>query len=121
MYTKVPHRPADLNRPYKLRREETVLDLAVLVHKEVAGSLRHARRWGRDGAESQQVEREYPIADEDARELHSRPQGRSARRHQQNWPLSVRGRPKPPTRPGRYTTTRSGAPDPGTPPAAAGP
>jgi ribosome-interacting GTPase 1 len=71
VYTKVPHRPADLSRPYVLRRGQTVHDLAVLVHKEVAGSLRHARRWGRDGTEGQQVGRDHPVADGDVLELHS--------------------------------------------------
>jgi ribosome-interacting GTPase 1 len=70
VYTKVPHRPADLNRPYTLRRGQTVHDLAELVHKEVAGSLRHARLWGRDGTEGQQVGRDHPVADGDVLELH---------------------------------------------------
>ncbi len=71
VYTKVPHRPADLSRPYTLRRGQTVQDLAVLVHKEVAGSLRHARLWNRDGTEGQQVGRDHPVADGDILELHS--------------------------------------------------
>jgi len=71
VYTKVPHRPADLSRPYTLRRGQTVLDLAVLVHKEVAGSLRHARLWNRDGTEGQQVGRDHQVADGDILELHS--------------------------------------------------
>jgi ribosome-interacting GTPase 1 len=70
-YTKVPHRPADLGRPYALRRGQTVHDLAVLVHKEVAGSLRHARLWGRDGTEGKQVGRDHPVADGDILELHA--------------------------------------------------
>jgi len=71
VYTKVPHRPADLSRPYTLRRGQTVQDLAVLVHKEVAGSLRHARLWTRTGGEGQQVGRDHPVADGDILELHS--------------------------------------------------
>lgn len=71
VYTKVPHRPADRGRPYTLRRGQTVHDLAALVHKEMAGSLRHARRWGRDGTEGQQVGREHPVADGDILELHA--------------------------------------------------
>jgi ribosome-interacting GTPase 1 len=49
VYTKVPHCPADLSRPYTVRRGQTVHDVAVMVHKEVAGSLRHARLWNRGG------------------------------------------------------------------------
>ncbi len=71
VYTKVPHRPADLDRPYTVRRGQTVHDVAVLVHKEVAGSLRHARLWSREGTEGQQVGRDHPVADGDILELHS--------------------------------------------------
>jgi ribosome-interacting GTPase 1 len=71
VYTKVPHRPADLGRPYSLRRGQTVYDLAALVHKEVAGSLRHARLWSREGTEGQQVGRDHPVNDGDILELHS--------------------------------------------------
>lgn len=71
VYTKVPHRPPDLNRPYTMRRGQTVFDLAVMVHKEVAGSLRHARLWSRDGTEGQQVGRDHAVADGDVLELHT--------------------------------------------------
>ena len=71
VYTKVPHRPADLSRPYTLRRGQTVHDVAVMVHKEVAGGLKHARLWSRDGVEGVQVGRDHRLEDGDVLELHA--------------------------------------------------
>ena len=71
VYTKVPHRPADLSRPYTIRRGQTVHDVAALVHKEVAGGLKHARLWGRGGAEGVQVGRDPLLEDGDVLELHA--------------------------------------------------
>lgn len=71
VYTKVPHRPADLSRPYTLRRGQTVQDIAAMVHKEVAGGLKHARLWSRGGAEGVQVGRDHRLEDGDVLELHA--------------------------------------------------
>lgn len=71
VYTKVPHRPADYSRPYTLRRGQTVHDVAVMIHKEVAGSLKHARLWNRRGAEGLQVGRDHRLEDGDVLELHA--------------------------------------------------
>ena len=71
VYTKVPHRPADLSRPYTLRRGQTVHDVAVMVHKEVAGALKHARLWSRAGVEGVQVGRDHRLEDGDVLELHA--------------------------------------------------
>jgi len=71
VYTKVPHRPPDLSRPYTLRRGQTVHDVAVMVHKEVAGGLKHARLWSRAGVEGVQVGRDYRLEDGDVLELHA--------------------------------------------------
>jgi len=71
VYTKVPHRPADLSRPYTVRRGQTVHDVAAMVHKEVAGGLKHARLWSRRGAEGVQVGRDHLPEDGDVLELHA--------------------------------------------------
>ena len=71
VYTKVPHRPPDLSRPYTLRRGQTVHDVAVMVHKEVAGALKHARLWSRAGVEGVQVGRDHRLEDGDVLELHA--------------------------------------------------
>ena len=70
VYTKIPGRPADKKRPYAVRRGDTVLDVARLVHKEIAESLKFARVWGSGQFDGQQVGADHPMADEDIIELH---------------------------------------------------
>ena len=71
VYTKVPGRPPDRNRPFTLRRGQSVGDIAQLVHKDLARSLKYARVWGKSGFAGQQVGREHPLADGDVVELHA--------------------------------------------------
>jgi uncharacterized protein len=71
VYTKVPGRPPDRNRPFTLRRGQTVDDVAWLVHKDLARSLKYARVWGKSGFDGQHVGRGHPLADGDVVELHT--------------------------------------------------
>ncbi len=71
VYTKAPGRPPNRDRPFTLRRGQTVEDVARLVHKDFARSLRYARVWGQSGFGGQQVGREHPVADGDVVELHA--------------------------------------------------
>ena len=71
VYTKVPGRPPDRNRPFTLRRGQSVGDIAQLVHKDLARSLKYARVWGKSGFAGQHVGREHPLADGDVVELHA--------------------------------------------------
>ena len=71
VYTKAPGRPPDRDRPFTLRRGQTVEDLARLVHKDFTRSLRYARVWAKSGFDGQQVGREHPLADGDVVELHA--------------------------------------------------
>jgi len=70
VYTKVPGRAADTRRPYTVRRGDTILDVARLVHKEIAESLKFARVWGSGQFDGQQVGADHPVLDEDIVELH---------------------------------------------------
>ena len=70
VYTKVPGRAADTRRPYTVRRGDTILDVARLVHKEIAESLKFARVWGSGQFDGQQVGSDHPVLDEDIVELH---------------------------------------------------
>jgi len=70
-YTKVPGRPPDRSRPFTLRRGQTVEDVARLVHKDVARSLKYARVWGKSGFDGQHVGRDHVLADGDLVELHT--------------------------------------------------
>lgn len=71
VYTKAPGKPPEKDHPFTLRRGQSVEDVARLVHKDLAGSLRYARIWHADGAGPKQVGREYLVADGDVVELHS--------------------------------------------------
>lgn len=71
-YTKSPGKPPDLGRPFTLRHGATVSDLAILVHKDIAGSLRFARIWGTKVYDGQQVSPRHRISDGDILELHHR-------------------------------------------------
>ncbi len=71
VYTKVPGRPPDRDRPFTLRRGQTVDDVARLVHRDVAHSLKYARIWGKSGFDGQHVGKDHPLADGDVVELHA--------------------------------------------------
>jgi ribosome-interacting GTPase 1 len=53
-----------------VRHGDTVLDVARLVHKEIAESLKFARVWGSGQFDGQQVGADHPVADGDIVELH---------------------------------------------------
>lgn len=72
VYSKVPGKPADTDRPFTLRRGQTVLDVAHQLHKDIAAGLRYARIWGRDVYAGQQVGPDHPLSDQDVVELHMR-------------------------------------------------
>jgi ribosome-interacting GTPase 1 len=71
VYTKVPGRDADMSRPFTVRRGQTVHDVALLVHKDVARTLKYARLWGPATFAGQQVGPEHEVVDGDVLELHS--------------------------------------------------
>jgi hypothetical protein len=70
VYTKVPGKKPDLDRPFVLPGGSTILDVANLVHKDFAVSLRFARIWGTGVFDGQCVERDHIVRDKDVVELH---------------------------------------------------
>ena len=70
VYTKTPGKPADSDKPFTVRRGDTVLDVARLVHKDVARDLKFARMWGAEVFDGQQVGPDHLVADGDIVELH---------------------------------------------------
>ena len=71
VYSKMPGRDPDMSRPFTLRRDRTVREVARQVHRGLASDLRFARVWG-PGAEfdGQQVSGDHAVKDKDVVELH---------------------------------------------------
>jgi uncharacterized protein len=72
VYTKAPGKPANDDRPFTLRRGQTVTDVAEQLHKDIASGLRYARVWGTEVYAGQQVGPDHKLADKDVLELHMR-------------------------------------------------
>ena len=70
VYTKTPGKKAETDKPFTVRRGGTVLDVARLVHKDIAGNLKFARVWGSEVFDGQQVGPDHRVADGDLVELH---------------------------------------------------
>ena len=72
VYTKAPGRPPDKYKPFTVRCGDTVHDVALQVHRDLADTLKFARLWGASGRfDGQQVSRDHPVRDGDVLELHS--------------------------------------------------
>lgn len=71
IYTKIPGKPADEGRPFTLPHGSTVLDLARVVHKDLAGTFKFARIWGSGVFDGQQVGPDHTVSDRDIVELHT--------------------------------------------------
>ncbi|HXT60157.1 MAG TPA: TGS domain-containing protein, partial [Pirellulales bacterium] len=71
VYTKLPAaKAADYERPFTLRRGDTLLDVAALVHKELAEKLKFARVWGAAVHDGAVAKADYVLHDKDVVELH---------------------------------------------------
>lgn len=70
IYTKMPGKPADMSRPFVLKRGSTLMDFAAAVHKDFVKSLRFARAWGKNHIDGAQIGRDYVLADGDVVEMH---------------------------------------------------
>jgi uncharacterized protein len=71
VYTKAPGKEPERDRPFTVRRGQTVLDVARLVHKDIAESFRFGRLWGSGVFDGQQVGADHQVADGDVVELHA--------------------------------------------------
>ena len=72
VYTKTPTaKEADFDKPFTVRRGGTVLDIAELVHKDVAAGFKFARVWGESVHPGEQVKGDYEVHDKDIVEIHA--------------------------------------------------
>ncbi|MBI3469510.1 MAG: 50S ribosome-binding GTPase [Planctomycetes bacterium] len=72
VYTKTPTaKEPDLERPFTIRRGNTLLDMAGLVHKDFLETLKFARVWGGHVHPGKVVKGDYVLSDKDIVELHA--------------------------------------------------
>ncbi len=68
---KPPHEPPDFDDPILLPRGGTVLDMARVVHRDVAATLKEVRVWNcADHADGQWIGADHVVADSEIFELH---------------------------------------------------
>jgi hypothetical protein len=70
VYTKRPGKPPDMNSPFTCAEGSTLVELATLVHRDFAESLKSARLWGTGVFDGQTVPRDHVLHDKDIVELH---------------------------------------------------
>ena len=70
IYTKVPGKEPDREKPFILPKGSTVEDLAGRIHHDFLEKLSMARIWGRGVFDGQAVGRDHVLQDEDVVELH---------------------------------------------------
>jgi ribosome-interacting GTPase 1 len=70
VYSKVPGKDPDMNKPFIVRRGSSVQDVAFKIHREFADKLKFARVWGSGKFDGQVVERDHVVEDGDILEVH---------------------------------------------------
>ncbi|HSW47230.1 MAG TPA: GTPase [Phycisphaerae bacterium] len=71
VYSKLPGKPPDKEKPFVLPAGSTVGELARQIHKDIADHLKYARLWGPGIFDGQQVHAAHPLADRYIVELHA--------------------------------------------------
>ncbi|HOK56770.1 MAG TPA: 50S ribosome-binding GTPase [bacterium] len=70
VYTKTPGKPPDLENPYTLKKNTTVIELAEIIHKDLLKNFKYARLW-REGNDKVIIAgRDYILQDRDIIEIH---------------------------------------------------
>lgn len=70
VYTKSPGKPVDPKDPIVLPMNGTVIDAAMLLHKDFAENFKYARIWGENWHDGQTVSRDDVVHDGDVLEFH---------------------------------------------------
>jgi len=71
IYTKLPsQKEPDYDKTFTIRRGGTLLDIAELIHKDMARNLKTARVWGSEVHDGTTVKTDYILHDKDVVELH---------------------------------------------------
>jgi ribosome-interacting GTPase 1 len=70
VYSKIPGKKPDMQRPFIVPKGSTVLDVAKKIHREFGEKVKSARVWGSGKFDGQVVERDHVVADADILEIH---------------------------------------------------
>ena len=70
VYSKIPGKKPDMERPFIVPRGSTVHDVARKIHREFGEKVKSARVWGSGKFDGQVVERDHVVADGDILEIH---------------------------------------------------
>ena len=70
VYAKPPGKKPDMTEPFTIPVGSTVIDLARVIHRELAEKLKTARIWGTGVYEGQSVQKQHVLQDKDIVELH---------------------------------------------------
>jgi ribosome-interacting GTPase 1 len=70
VYSKIPGKDADMQKPFLVKRGGTIQDVAFKIHREFADKLKFARVWGSGKFDGQIVERDHVVEDGDVVEIH---------------------------------------------------
>lgn len=72
VYSKNPKaKEADFERPFTVKRGRTVLDVAELIHKDMAANFKFARMWGHGVHDGTPVKGDHVVHDKDIAEIHA--------------------------------------------------
>ena len=72
VYSKNPKaKEADFERPFTVKRGRTVLDVAELIHKDMAATFKFARMWGHGVHDGTPVKGDHVVHDRDIAEIHA--------------------------------------------------
>ena len=70
IYTKQPGKEPDMEKPYTLPKGGTVIEVAALIHHELAQNFKSAKVWGKNVHDATIVQGDYVLNDNDIVELH---------------------------------------------------
>lgn len=72
VYTKLPQKKeADFDKPFTVKRGGTLLDIAEMVHKDLAANFKYARVWGTAVHDGSMMKGDYVVHDKDIVEIHA--------------------------------------------------
>jgi len=69
VYTRAPGKTALMNKPVVIRNGSTLLDVAMMTHRDFGENLKYARVWGSAKYEGQRIQKDYIVRDGDILEF----------------------------------------------------